>query len=86
MTAPGVLLSPDPTTVRRSRHWMAVAAATFAIAWGGNEFTPLLVMYRADAGFSPVTVDLLLFAYVLGIVPALLIGCLLYTSPSPRDS
>src|SRR5699024_7428173 len=38
------------------------------------EFTPLLVMYRADAGFSPVTVDLLLFAYVLGIVPALLIG------------
>ncbi|ORB31880.1 MFS transporter [Mycolicibacterium parafortuitum] len=58
----------------RSRRWAAVAAATFAIAWGGNEFTPLLVMYRTEGGFSPVTVDLLLFAYVLGIVPALLIG------------
>ncbi len=51
-----------------------MAAATFAIAWGGNEFTPLLVMYRSDEGFSGLTVDLLLFAYVLGIVPALLIG------------
>ncbi|MEW5811098.1 MAG: MFS transporter [Actinomycetota bacterium] len=57
-----------------TRHWLAVAAATFAIAWGGNEFTPLLVMYRSGEGFSGLTVDLLLFAYVLGIVPALLIG------------
>ncbi|MGE2834293.1 MFS transporter [Mycobacterium sp. SMC-4] len=46
----------------------------FAIAWGGNEFTPLLVMYRTEGGYSGLTVDLLLFAYVLGIVPALLIG------------
>ncbi|MCV7366296.1 MFS transporter [Mycolicibacterium duvalii] len=46
----------------------------FAIAWGGNEFTPLLVMYRTDGGFSGLTVDLLLFAYVIGIVPALLMG------------
>ncbi len=59
---------------RRARGWPAVAAATFAIAWGGNEFTPLLVMYRTRDAFSAVTVDLLLFAYVLGIVPALLIG------------
>ena len=57
-----------------TRRWLAVAAATFAIAWGGNEFTPLLVMYRAGEGFSGLTVDLLLFAYVLGIVPALLVG------------
>ncbi|MFD4470103.1 MFS transporter [Rhodococcus sp. NPDC058505] len=46
----------------------------FAVAWGGNEFTPLLVMYRLDHGYSPVVVDVFLFAYVLGIVPALLIG------------
>lgn len=57
-----------------TRRWFAVACATFAIAWGGNEFTPLLVMYRSHDGFSALTVDLLLFAYVLGIVPALLIG------------
>ncbi|WP_231750688.1 MFS transporter [Mycobacterium sp. NAZ190054] len=68
---------PAPTTAlgsRPARRWLAVAAATFAIAWGGNEFTPLLVMYRSGDGFSALTVDLLLFAYVLGIVPALLIG------------
>ncbi|WP_374612643.1 MFS transporter [Gordonia sp. (in: high G+C Gram-positive bacteria)] len=54
--------------------WPAVALAVFATAWGGNEFTPLLVMYRQITDMSPVVVDALLFAYVLGIVPALLIG------------
>ncbi|MGP4055064.1 MFS transporter [Mycobacterium sp. 4D054] len=71
-------IAPVPSAVaprtRPKRRWLVVAAATFAIAWGGNEFTPLLVMYRAGDGFSALTVDLLLFAYVLGIVPALLIG------------
>jgi MFS family permease len=54
--------------------WPAVALAVFTTAWGGNEFTPLLVMYRQISDLSPVVVDALLFAYVLGIVPALLIG------------
>ena len=77
MTALGVQRRPEqrqPIDGRGSRRWIAVAAATFAIAWGGNEFTPLLVMYRTSEAFTPLTVDLLLFAYVLGIVPALLIG------------
>jgi len=55
------------------RAWWGVAAAVFAIAWGGNEFTPLLVMYKQD-GLPRTAVDLLLFYYVLGIVPAMLIG------------
>ena len=50
------------------------AAALFAVAWGGNEFTPLLVMYRTQHHLPQVTVNVLLFAYVLGIIPALLIG------------
>ncbi|WP_132992381.1 MFS transporter [Gordonia zhaorongruii] len=54
--------------------WAAVSLAVFAAAWGGNQFTPLLVMYRTSNGISPVVVDILLFTYVLGIVPALLIG------------
>ncbi len=41
---------------------------------GRHEFTPLLVMYKLDHGFTQVVVDTFLFAYVLGIVPALLIG------------
>lgn len=52
---------------------MLVAATMFAIAWGGNEFTPLLVMYRNE-GMDPVVVDSLLFAYVVGIVPGLAVS------------
>ncbi|MFT3716678.1 MAG: MFS transporter [Gordonia sp. (in: high G+C Gram-positive bacteria)] len=54
--------------------WAGVSLAVFAAAWGGNEFTPLLVMYRGHSHISGVVVDALLFTYVLGIVPALLIG------------
>lgn len=57
-----------------SRGWAAVALVVFATAWGGNQFTPLLVLYRQTGQLSPVMVDTLLFTYVLGIVPALLIG------------
>ncbi|WP_040524558.1 MFS transporter [Gordonia effusa] len=55
-------------------YWAAVAAALFASAWGGNEFTPLLVMYRQTSNMSAVVVDALLFTYVLGIIPSLLIA------------
>lgn len=67
---------PGPSSVSRRAiaPWALISAAMFAVAWGGNEFTPLLVMYRLDHGYSPVVVDTFLFAYVLGIVPALLIG------------
>jgi MFS family permease len=56
------------------RDWRGVSAAMFAIAWGGNEFTPLLVFYKNEYSMSGPTVDVLLFAYVLGMIPALLIG------------
>ncbi|WP_188806867.1 MFS transporter [Citricoccus zhacaiensis] len=46
----------------------------FTVAWGGNQFTPLLSMYRAENGFSDVTVNTLLFAYVVGLVPSLLLA------------
>lgn len=59
---------------RYTGYWAAVAAALFATAWGGNEFTPLLVMYRQAASMPAVVVDALLFTYVLGIVPSLLIA------------
>lgn len=51
--------------------WKAAAAAVFVCGWGGNQFTPLLVMYR-ESGLSVVTVDVLLGAYVVGLVPGLL--------------
>ncbi|WP_202864876.1 MFS transporter [Rothia halotolerans] len=54
--------------------WIPVALTILAVAWGGNEFTPLLIMYREISDFSTLTVNILLGAYILGIIPALLIG------------
>ncbi len=73
MTRSAILAEKSAESVVSARTWWGVAAAMFAIAWGGNEFTPLLVMYK-NHGLSVTTVDVLLFDYVLGIVPALLIG------------
>lgn len=69
-----VTQQPPGAHPRTARPWLPVVMAMVAVAWGGNEFTPLLVMYRQVSNFSMLTVDVLLGAYVLGIVPALLIG------------
>jgi MFS family permease len=56
------------------RPWVAVAIAVGCIGWGGNQFTPLLIAYAQNAGYSRVDVDILLGAYVLGLVPGLLVA------------
>ncbi|HWC82138.1 MAG TPA: MFS transporter [Pseudonocardiaceae bacterium] len=58
----------------RSRAWWLVAAAMYCCAWSGNQFTPLLVLYRGSGGYSAVTVDAFFGAYVLGLAPGLLVG------------
>lgn len=68
-------VAPGPVATRRgSTHWFPVGLALFTVAWGGNQFTPLMVMYRETGGFSLGVVDVLLGAYVLGIVPGMLVG------------
>jgi MFS family permease len=62
-----------PTATRTATEWFPAAAAMFCCGWGGNQFTPLLVMYR-DAGYSTFAVDTLLGAYVVGLIPALLLS------------
>lgn len=68
------LEAAPPRTRRWSTAWLPVGLALFIVAWGGNQFTPLMVMYRQLGGFSTATVDMLLGAYVLGIIPGMLIG------------
>jgi MFS family permease len=58
----------------RVKPWMLVAPATMMLAWGGNHFTPLLLMYRQVDGYSSVEVDLFLAFYILGLVPGFFIG------------
>ena len=61
-------------SLRTSAPWKSVSFGLFAVAWGGNEFTPLLVMYRHVDHMGAFAVNVLLGAYVLGIIPALLLG------------
>jgi predicted MFS family arabinose efflux permease len=51
-----------------------VAAALVVGGWGANQFTPLSVVYRMDAGWSTLTVVGMFTVYLLGLVPALLLG------------
>ncbi|MGV9800464.1 MFS transporter [Mycobacterium sp. NPDC003449] len=69
------MTSATTASVRtRINPWVAVAAAAFCIGWGGNQFTPLLIAYTQHAGYSRVDVDVLLGAYVVGLVPGLLVA------------
>lgn len=48
--------------------------ALFAVAWGANQFTPLLLVYRQRFGFGPAVLGALWGCYALGLVPGLLAG------------
>ncbi|RFA21179.1 MFS transporter [Subtercola boreus] len=58
-----------PRAAGGERDWLAVAPAMIVLGWGGNQFLPLLQLYRQVDGFSQVQVNILLAVYVLGIVP-----------------
>ena len=72
LLAPKAAESAGQTLPRQA--WRYVAAAMFCIGWGGNQFTPLLIVYRQREGYSQVGVDIFLGAYVLGLIPGLLVA------------
>ena len=45
----------------------------FMVAWGGNHFSPLLLLYREVERYSAVQVDVFFAFYVLGLVPGFLL-------------
>jgi MFS family permease len=53
--------------------WLVVFGGIFVCTWGGNQFSPLLLMYEELQHYSTVRVDMFLGVYVFGLVPALLI-------------
>lgn len=54
--------------------WLRVAPAVIALAWGGNHFVPLLLLYRRVDGYTQVEIDLSLAVYVFGIVPGFVLA------------
>lgn len=57
----------------RGRAWLRAAPAILMLAWGGNHFSPLLLLYRSAEGYTQVEVDLLFALYIVGIVPGFLL-------------
>jgi len=57
-----------------ARDERRLTLALFAVAWGANQFTPLLLVYRGLFGFGPAVLGALWGCYAVGLVPGLLVG------------
>lgn len=57
-----------------SRSWIRVAIAMFAVGWGANQFSPMLIVYRHELGLSATAVAGLFAVYAATLVPGLLAG------------
>lgn len=64
-------LPAAPVTTRR---WLGAGLAACMIGWGTNQFTPLLLLYRARLGLSAPVVEAMFALYAIGLVPGLLAG------------
>src|ERR1700757_3983652 len=64
------------TTVTRagSGAWIRVAFAMFAVGWGANQFSPMLIVYRHEQGLSAAAVAGLFAVYAATLIPGLLAG------------
>jgi len=63
------------TVSRSSPHaWMRIAFAMFAVGWGANQFSPMLIVYRHELRLTAGEVAGLFLVYALTLIPGLLIG------------
>jgi hypothetical protein len=46
----------------------------FAVGWGANQFSPLLLVYRDHSGVSETVVTAAFAAYAIGLIPTLLLA------------
>ena len=54
--------------------WARVAFLMFAVGWGANQFSPMLIVYRHELGLGPGAIDGLFAIYAATLIPGLLIG------------
>lgn len=58
----------------RSGAWVRIAFAMFAVGWGANQFSPMLIVYRHELRLGAAAVAGLFLVYALTLIPGLLIG------------
>lgn len=54
--------------------WLRAGVALFGAAWGSNQFTPMLLVYRQHLGLTTGTLEAMFGLYALGLIPGLLIA------------
>jgi MFS family permease len=61
-------------TLTTPAAWARVAVAMFAVGWGANQFSPMLIVYRHALGLSPGQLAGLFAVYAVTLIPGLLVG------------
>jgi Major Facilitator Superfamily len=61
-------------TVSAPAAWIRVALVMFAVGWGANQFSPMLIVYRHSLGLGPGEIAGLFAIYAATLIPALLAG------------
>ena len=64
----------QPVVRRTSRAWMRIAFVLFAVGWGANQFSPMLIVYRHELNLTAAAIAGLFAVYAATLVPGLLIG------------
>jgi len=57
-----------------SGAWVKIAFAMFAVGWGANQFSPMLIVYRHELRLGAGAVAGLFLVYALTLIPGLLVG------------
>ena len=61
-------------TRRTPAAWVRVALVMFAVGWGANQFSPMLIVYRHALGLSAGEIAGLFAIYAATLIPGLLAG------------
>jgi Major Facilitator Superfamily len=61
-------------TLRAPAAWIRVALAMFAVGWGANQFSPMLIVYRHALGLGSAGIAGLFAIYAATLIPGLLAG------------
>lgn len=54
--------------------WLPPAFSLLFVGWGANQFASMLSLYESEYGISRLTVTSMLGVYIIGLLPALLLG------------
>jgi len=61
-------------TRRTPPAWVRVALVMFAVGWGANQFSPMLIVYRHALGLNAGEIAGLFAIYAATLIPGLLAG------------